>query len=114
MDFETARQFLLNQTLTPVAGQTAFLDCLRQGLAPVPGQVTSLLLALRVVAQTLQGEPMIDRALGYALFLLSYESRQYYWAGQQKGIEWPPLLDEDLTRIAIAVRNIWSGESADT
>lgn len=111
MDFETARRFLLGQTIAPVPGQTPFIECLRTGMAPVPGQVTSILLALKTLTQGLQGEPAIERSLGYAFFILTYESRQLYRQGQQSGIEWPPLLDEDLTRIAEAVRNIWASES---
>lgn len=108
MDFETARRFLLAQTITPVPGQVPFIDCLRQGIPPVPGQVTSILLALKTLAPGLQGEPAIERSLGYAFFVLTYESRQLYRHGEKSGVEWPPLLDEDLARIADAVRAIWT------
>ncbi|MDB9528028.1 Dethiobiotin synthetase [Oscillatoria sp. CS-180] len=108
MDFDTARRFLLAQTVSPVPGQTPFIECLRQGVAPVPGQVTSLLLALKTVSQTLKDEPTIAKSLGLALFILSYESRQLYLQGQRNRVDWPPLLDEDLTRIAEAVRTIWA------
>ena len=112
MDFDTARRFVLAQTLTPVAGQTSFIDCLRQGKAPIPGQVTSILLALKTLSQTLKNEPTIERSLGHALFILTYESRQLYLQGQAQQVDWPPLLDEDLTRIAIAVRQIWADEAS--
>jgi len=108
MDFDTARRFVLSQTLTPVPGQTAFIDCLRRGEAPVPGQVTSLLLALKTLSQGLKNEPMIERSLGHALFVLTYESRLLYWQGQAQNADWPPLLDEDLSRIAAAVEQIWA------
>lgn len=110
MDFDTARRFLLAQTIAPVPGQTPFIDCLRQGAAPVPGQVTSILLALKTLAQSLKDEPKIEKSLGFALFVLSYESRQLYVQGQKNNVDWPPLLDEDLTRIAQAVRNIWTDQ----
>lgn len=110
MDFDTAYRFLLSQTLAPVPGQTPFIDCLRQGVAPVPGQVTSLLLALKALAQGLKDEPHIDKNLGLALFILAYESRRLYVEGQKSRVDWPPLLDEDLTRIAAAVRQIWANE----
>ncbi|MEM6518834.1 MAG: Dethiobiotin synthetase [Cyanobacteria bacterium P01_D01_bin.71] len=110
MDFDTARKFVLSQTLAPAPGQISFIDCLRQGQAPIPGQVTSLLLALKTLSQSLQNEPAIERSLGHALFLLTYESRQLYRQGQLKQVEWPPLLDEDLTRIADAVRLIWASD----
>jgi len=106
MDFDTARRFLLAQTIAPVPGQTTFIDCLRQGAAPVPGQVTSLLLALKTVGQTLKSEPTLERSLVYAFFVLTYESRQLYQRGVTAGVEWPPLLDADLGRIAEAVRHI--------
>lgn len=111
MDFDTARRFLLAQTVNPVPGQTPFIECLQQGMAPVPGQVTSILLALNILAKSLKDEPTIEKALGHALFVLSYESRRLYRQGQLKNVDWPPLLDEDLTRIAEAVREIWSSQA---
>ena len=108
MDFDTARRFLLAQTVASVPGQTTFIECLRQGRAPIPGQATSILLALKTVSQNLKGEPTIERSLGLALFVLAYESRQLYLQGQANQVEWPPLLSEDLTRIAAAVRQIWA------
>ena len=108
MYFDTARRFVLAQTLSPVPGQTAFIDCLRQGIAPVPGQVTSLLLALKTLSQGLNNEPMIERSLGHALFILTYESRLLYLHGKAQRVDWPPLLDDDLNRIAAAVQQIWA------
>ena len=43
-----------------------------------------------------------------ALFVLAYDSRAHYRAGAEAGVEWPPLLDEDLTRIAIAAKQIFA------
>ncbi|MGF1457717.1 MAG: Dethiobiotin synthetase [Leptolyngbyaceae cyanobacterium] len=108
MDFDTARQFVMAQAFSSVPGQTSFIECLRQGQAPVPGQATSLLLALKTLSQSLTNEPTVERSLGHALFILSYESRQLYNLGRLKQVEWPPLLDEDLTRIAEAVKQIWT------
>lgn len=107
MDYPTARQFILKQTVTPSdEGQASFLQRIQQGQAPIPGQTTSLLLALRVVGDAMRQEPQIERQLAYALFLLSYESRQCYEAGRNQGIEWPPLLDADLTRLAVAAEKV--------
>jgi len=52
---------------------------------------------------------MLDRQLISALHLLSVEGLQQFEAGLRKGVSWPPLLKEDLNRIAIAVKNIFSG-----
>ena len=112
MDFDTACRFILAQTLSPASGQTAFIDCLRQGEAPIPGQVTSILLALKTLSQSLKNEPTIERSLGHALFILTYESRLLYRQGQAQNVTWPPLLDEDLNRIAAAVKQIWADEAA--
>ncbi|MBF2036588.1 MAG: Dethiobiotin synthetase [Leptolyngbyaceae cyanobacterium T60_A2020_046] len=106
MDFHTARQFVLAQTVHLTPGQTPFITQLRQGQPPIPGQVTSLLLALKVLGDALRQEPTLDRSLAYAFFVLSYESRQCYAQGQARGVDWPPLLDEDLTRIAAAIATI--------
>ncbi|MEM6714368.1 MAG: Dethiobiotin synthetase [Cyanobacteria bacterium P01_D01_bin.6] len=108
MDFDTARRFVLAQTLSPPPGQTAFIDCLRQGEAPIPGQVTSLLLALKTLSQSLKNEPTVERSLGHALFVLTYESRLLYLRGQAQNVDWPPLLDEDLNQMAAAVKQIWA------
>ena len=108
MDYETARSFLISQGISTEPSQDAFLNRLKQGKPPVPGQVTSILLALKVVFEALRAAPSIDRELVYALHILASESRQQYEAKRQRGVEWPPLLDEDLMRIAAAVKSIFA------
>lgn len=110
MDYKTARGFLIHQGTTADSSSDAFLVRLAQGQAPIPGQVTNILLALKIVFEALRGSPSLDRELSYALYLLSYESRRYYEAGRQAGVVWPPLLDEDLKRISRAVKSIFAGE----
>ena len=110
MDFNTARHFLISQTVAPKENLDTFFTRLSQGEPPVPGQVTSLLLALKVVFEGLRQESTLDRQLAYALYLLSQESRQLFEAGRKSGISWPPLLDEDLTRIARAAKSIFADE----
>lgn len=114
MDFDTAYQFLLQQTITPKEDrEDTFSSRLAQGQLPVPGQVTSLLLALKVVYEGLRGEPTLKRELAQALFILAYESRQWFEQGKRQGVQWPPLLDDDLKRIAAAAKAItmdaWQG-----
>lgn len=87
----------------------ALLARLRQGTPPIPGQVTSILLALKVVFEALRDEPEIERELASALYLLATESRQWFDAGRKSGVAWPPLLNEDLARIASAVKSIFLG-----
>lgn len=111
MDFQTARQFVLAQTVNPSPDQTPFILCLRQGQPPVPGQVTSLLLALKTLAAGLRDEPTLERSLAHAFFILSYESHQLYRQGQTRGVEWPPLLEEDLKRIADGVEAILANQA---
>jgi hypothetical protein len=82
---------------------------LQQGKAPIPGQVTSILLALKIVFEALRTAPTLDRELVYALYLLSFESRQHFEAGIRAGVDWPPLLNEDLKRISRAVKSIFAG-----
>ena len=109
MDYKTARSFLISQATASDQNIDAFLVRLKLGKAPVPGQVTNILLALKMVFEGLQSSPTIDRELIYSLYLLSFESRQRFEAGRQAGIDWPPLLDEDLKRIARAVKSIYAG-----
>lgn len=87
----------------------ALLARLRQGQPPIPGQVTSILLALKVVFEATKEVPAIERELAAALHLLSTDSRRQFDRGQRSGVEWPPLLDEDLQRIANAVNSIFIG-----
>lgn len=109
MDYKTARSFLINQATASDQNSDAFLMRLQEGRPPVPGQVTNILLALKMVFEALRSASTLDRELVYSLYLLSYESRQLFEAGRQAGVNWPPLLDEDLKRIARAVRNIFAG-----
>lgn len=107
MDLQTAQQTLVTQTLPQYETDTTFLSRLRNGQPPVPGQITSLLLALKVVQDALQGAETLNRVLAHALFLLTYESRNLFEAGHSSGVNWPLLLDEDLERIAIAAYKIF-------
>ncbi len=111
MDYPTARQLLITQGTPPTsnANPDQFLLRLAQGQSPIPGQVTSLLLALKVVFDALQSADSFDRPLVNALYCLAFDSRQYYEAAQRQGVEWPPLLDEDITRIQRAVKSIFAG-----
>jgi hypothetical protein len=109
MDYKTACSFLINQGTPSDDITDAFLVRLKQGKAPVPGQVTNILLALKIVFEGLRSSSTLDRDLVYSLYLLSYESRHHYEAGLQAGINWPPLLDEDLKRIARVVKSIFAG-----
>ncbi len=109
MDYKTARSFLVNQGTASDQNTDAFLMRLKQGKAPIPGQVTNILLALKIVFEALQSSSTLERELIYALYLLSFESRKHFDAGRQAGVNWPPLLDEDLKRIARAVVSIYAG-----
>lgn len=109
MDYKTARSFIINQGTASDQNNDAFLVRLKQGKAPIPGQVTNILLALKMVFEGLRGSPTIDRELIYSLYLISYESREQFEAGRQSGVNWPPLLNEDLKRIARAVKSIFAG-----
>lgn len=108
MDFKTARQLVIDQTLPEYETSDTFLSRLRQGQPPVPGQVTSLLLALRAIHVNLSQAPALDRDLAQALFLIAYESRNLFGAARVSRVLWPPLLDEDLERIAIATYKIFA------
>lgn len=112
MDFETACQVLARQTLPQYETDDTFLSRLRQGKPPVPGQVTTLLLALKVVHNSLQETPTLNRELAQALFLAAYESRNLFEVSRTTRVQWPPLLDEDLERIAIAAYKIFAGSPA--
>jgi len=110
MNYETARKFLIDQTITTEENPDALLMHLKQGKPPVPGQITSMLLALKVVFAGLENATTIDRELAHALYQLSIKTQQLFTAGRKAGVDWPPLLKEDLLRIAIASESIFSGK----
>ena len=114
MDYQTARSLLVKQGMATEQNPDALLTRLKQGQPPIPGQITSLLLALKVVFEALRERTEFERELACSLHLLATESRQAFESGQQAGVDWPPLLDEDLARIAAAVKSIfvgtWQGE----
>ncbi|NEP18886.1 MAG: Dethiobiotin synthetase [Leptolyngbya sp. SIO4C1] len=110
MDFETACELVMKQALIGDPPTDAFLARLQQLQPPVPGQVTSLLLALKVIADRLKAETRLDRQLAYALHQLAYRSRWCYEKGRRRQVDWPPLLDEDVERIAIAIERIFAGQ----
>ena len=110
MDFKTACDLIVTQTLPEFETPDTFLGRLRQGAPPVPGQATSLLLALKTIQSSLQGAAKLDRKLAQSLFLVAYESRSLYEVGRANRTDWPPMLDEDLARIAIATYEIFASE----
>jgi hypothetical protein len=109
MNYEIAYKLLIDQTISSEENPDALLMRLKQGRPPVPGQITSILLALKVVFAGHQDATTIDRQLANALYQLSIKSQYLFTAGRKAGVEWPPLLKEDLQRIAIASEGIFSG-----
>ncbi len=109
MNLETARAFVLQQTDPSAADQT-FLGRLRLGEPPLPGQITSLLLALKVIFEELRGQPQLDRTLIWALYALATEAPACVQRGSQAGSRWPPLLMDDLARLRAAAESILSDQ----
>ncbi|MBD2773740.1 Dethiobiotin synthetase [Iningainema tapete] len=109
MNYETACKYLIAQSKTTEENSDVLLLRLTQGKPPVPGQITSILLALKVVFEELKDANTIDKELAYALYLLSMRTQQLFAAGYKAGVDWPPLLKEDLLRIAIATEGVFSG-----
>ena len=109
MDFKTAHHVVMTQADITVSD--SFLARLQQQQPPVPGQVTSLLLALKTITDALKTADRLDRTLVYALYRLAYDGRQAYEQGKRARVEWPPLLDADIERIAIATAQIFKGDA---
>lgn len=108
MNYEIARKLLIDQTTSDENPDT-LLNRLKQGKPPVPGQITSVLLALRVVFESLKDTISLDKELAYALYKLGIRALQLFATGRKAGIDWPPLLKEDLQRISLATESIFSG-----
>ncbi|WP_353929191.1 Dethiobiotin synthetase [Okeanomitos corallinicola TIOX110] len=108
MNYEIARKLLIDQTKND-ANPDALLNRLRQGKSPVPGQITSILLALKVVFETLKDANSLDKELALSLYKLGIRGLQLFATGRKAGVDWPPLLQEDLQRISLASESIFSG-----
>ncbi|BAZ13777.1 hypothetical protein NIES4071_56170 [Calothrix sp. NIES-4071] len=109
MNYDTARKVLIDQAITNDYHPDALLTRMQQGKPPVPGQITSVLLALKVAFEGLKEVTTLDRELAYALYLLSIRTQQLFTLGRKNGIDWPPLFKEDLLRISAACESIFSG-----
>jgi hypothetical protein len=109
MNYDTARKLLISQTITTEDNPDALLMRMKQGKPPVPGQITSILLALKFVFEAVKDAPSLDKELIYALYQLGVKTQQLYVAGRKAGVDWPPLFKEDLIRIALATESIFSG-----
>jgi hypothetical protein len=107
MNYETARKILIDQTTITEDNPDALLMRMQRGKPPVPGQITSILLALKVVFESLKEASTLDRDLALALYQLSSKPQNFFAAGRKAGVEWPPLLKEDLLRIALATESIF-------
>lgn len=81
MNYDTARKLLVSQTITTEETPDALLMRMKQGKPPVPGQITSILLALKVVFEALKDAPSLDRELIFALYQLGIKTQQLYLAG---------------------------------
>lgn len=109
MNYETARKLLIDQTIITEENPDALLMRMKQGKPPIPGQITSILLALKVVFEALKDAKSLDRELALALYQLSIKAQQLFSAGRKADVDWPPLLKEDLLRISLASESIFSG-----
>jgi hypothetical protein len=109
MNYETARKILIDQTIATDENPEALLLRMQQGKPPIPGQITSILLALKVMFEGLKEATTLDRELVYALYLLTLKAQQLFAVGRKNGVDWPPLFKEDLLRIASACESIFSG-----
>ncbi len=107
MNYAAARELVSSQHI--VDRSDTLLGHLRQGKPPIPGQVTSLLLALKTLYDQHQGQHQLDRELVTLLHQLAWESHLCLEKGAESGVVWPPLLADDLGRVAAAVQGIFAG-----
>ncbi|GAB4300499.1 MAG: hypothetical protein Fur0025_40180 [Oscillatoriaceae cyanobacterium] len=112
MNYEQAYNLLIergNALQNPELDDNLLLR-LNQGKPPLPGEITAILLALKIVFEELPNQNTLDRNLVSALHLLAFESQRLFEAGRRSGVSWPPLLKEDLQRIAASVASIFADE----
>ncbi|BAZ90067.1 hypothetical protein NIES932_15550 [Raphidiopsis curvata NIES-932] len=106
MNYQIARKLLIDQTET---ARDTVLNRLQKGKLPIPGQITSILLALKLVFESLKDANTIDKELAWSLHKLGSKSLEILAMELKSDTEWPPLLKEDLQRITLAVESIFSG-----
>jgi len=106
MNYQIARKLLIDQTETT---RDTLLNRLQQGKWPIPGQITSILLALKLVFESLKDVNTIDKELAWSLHKLGSKCLEILTMELKSDTEWPPLLKEDLQRITLAVESIFSG-----
>ncbi len=111
MDYKSAYILLHSQGREYQITPESFISRLQQGKLPIPGQVTNILVALKMVFEHLKAEEIesIDRQVATSIYIIAYESRRAFILGLRAGIIWPPLLDEDIDRIGLAVKSILAG-----
>ena len=75
MDYETAYNLLIAQgnALLKPSSEDHFLRRLQQGKPPIPGQVTSILLALKIIFEALQEQATVERKLALPVYLIAIE-----------------------------------------
>jgi hypothetical protein len=110
MDYATAYRLLLQEGDFANQSVDTLLLRLQQQKPPIPGQVTTLLLALKVLYEGLKGTSSLDRKLVISLYCLAYDAQTWFQRGQAQGVTWPPLLEQDLERIRIGVRSIFADQ----
>ncbi|MBD2136194.1 Dethiobiotin synthetase [Anabaena sp. FACHB-1237] len=108
MNYEIARKLIIDHT-TKSDNPDTLLNRLQQGKAPIPGQITSILLSLKIIFETLKTENTIDKELASSLYQLAIKPQKLFIIGRKAGVDWPPLLNEDLLRISGAVESIFLG-----
>ena len=110
MNYEAARNFLIQQGDPDESDVDALLVRLSRGYPPTPEQITITLLALNIAFEALRGTDILERQFAHALHRLVTESHHQYQLGQARGIEWPSSLGTELSHIAVAVQNVFSGK----
>lgn len=110
MNYDTARKVLIEQTHPHAENPDALLTRMQQGKPPIPGQITSILLALKVVFEALKDADTLDKELAYTLYQLTVKAQHLFASGLRTGVNWPPLLKEDLIRIGNGCESIFAGE----
>lgn len=109
MDYQAAYSLLNSQGWDYQSIPESFLSRLQQGKPPIPGQVTNILVALKMIFEDSRQLESIDRQVATSIYLVAFESRRAFIAGNRAGVIWPPLLDEDIDRIGLAVKSILAG-----
>jgi len=108
MTFEQARDLILRETWGDLPA--SYVVSIRMGEDPGPERMATLLAALKILHDGLQGQTQIDRRLAYCLYCLATYIPANLKSWSKAGATWrDDLVGDEQLRLGLAVESIFEG-----